>query len=513
MYYTLADFYQYNQVPELLLLTKQTDFSKIQIDSACFQEIPMDDSLRPNELILSTAAGCDVNKDFYMQMIRGSAAFHAAALLYTLRDESYAIPDSAVAYADELGVPIFTMPWEYRLSDVHAFVVQQIQEKKVKNFQEVQSALFNLFFDSRSLDHAAEQISTTFGIPVTVLDRLGRTKGKSRLLPKEDTAPEKLEIRINGEPAGWLCLHNLEECPDLHTGQETLEKFLLSPLSLWFYQRNLEDMMVMKIKNNFVWDLADGNYSSIEEMSRQGRMLHFDLTRPYTCALLQVVAREPCCQAQEYSDETARDITSIETMILETGRAMKLRLMVADRNLHFIIYVENAPEESGRTAESFFNAVEARLSQEFPNQTFYWGISETALKTPDFSRLYHNASLALRYCMSNKSGCRRFTFKDTQEFQIISILSEHPEIRKTSREVLGGLLEYSSGNSRMDLMATLAEYIKSNYNTSLTARNLHIHRQSLLYRLEKIESLTGLSLTDHKDLFLLEVYSRIFSNY
>jgi purine catabolism regulator len=61
-------------------------------------------------------------------------------------------------------------------------------------------------------------------------------------------------------------------------------------------------------------------------------------------------------------------------------------------------------------------------------------------------------------------------------------------------------------------MATLSEFIRSNYNTSLTARNLHIQRQSLLYRLEKIESLTGLSLSCHRDLFLLEVYSRIFSD-
>ena len=512
MYYTLADFYQYNQVPDLLLLTKKTDFSKIQIASACFQEIPMDDSIRPNELVLSTAAGCDVNKEFYTQMIRFAADYHAAALLYTLRDESYAIPNSAIACADALGLPVFTIPWEYRLSDVHAFVVQQIQEKKLKNFQAVQTTLFNLFFDSQSLDQAAEEISTAFGIPVTVLDRLGRIKGKSRLLPRENSTSEKLEIKMNGEPAGWLCLYDLEGCQDLHTEQETLEKFLISPLSLWFYSRNLEDMVVMKIKNNFVWDLAEGNYSSMDEMSRQGRLLHFDLSRPYTCALLQVAARESCCRVGEYSDETARNITAIETTILEIGGGMKLRLMVADRNLHFIIYVENVREEGGRTAESFFDAVEARLSQEFPSLIFYWGISETTQKTPDFSHLYHNASLALRYCMSEKSGSRRFTFKDTQEFQIISILSEHPEIRKTSEEVMGKLLEYN-GSSRMDLMATLTEYIKRNYNTSLTARNLHIHRQSLLYRLEKIEALTGLSLTNHKDLFLLEIYSRIFSDF
>ena len=105
-------------------------------------------------------------------------------------------------------------------------------------------------------------------------------------------------------------------------------------------------------------------------------------------------------------------------------------------------------------------------------------------------------------------GRRRFTFQDTRELQIISILSDQPEICQTAQEVLGRLIEYDAA-SRMDLVSTVKEYIRTNYNSSLTSRNLHLHRQSLLYRLEKIQDLTGLSLSDHKDLFLLEVYVRI----
>ena len=60
---------------------------------------------------------------------------------------------------------------------------------------------------------------------------------------------------------------------------------------------------------------------------------------------------------------------------------------------------------------------------------------------------------------------------------------------------------------------TLVEFIKADGNTSLTARNLHLNRQSLLYRLKKIEALTGMSLNQRKDLFLLELFTRINSYY
>ena len=73
-------------------------------------------------------------------------------------------------------------------------------------------------------------------------------------------------------------------------------------------------------------------------------------------------------------------------------------------------------------------------------------------------------------------------------------------------------MNYDKGSS-MELIQTLMEFLKNNGNSSLTARNLHLNRQSLLYRLKKIEALTGMSLSQRKDLFLLEIYTRIHSDF
>jgi purine catabolism regulator len=56
-------------------------------------------------------------------------------------------------------------------------------------------------------------------------------------------------------------------------------------------------------------------------------------------------------------------------------------------------------------------------------------------------------------------------------------------------------------------MQTLMVYLATNYNASQTAKQLHLNRHSLLYRLRKIEHLTGLSLSDHEDLFVLEAFA------
>lgn len=46
-------------------------------------------------------------------------------------------------------------------------------------------------------------------------------------------------------------------------------------------------------------------------------------------------------------------------------------------------------------------------------------------------------------------------------------------------------------------------------NISEVSRKLDRHRQTLIYQLEKIEDLTGMSLKNHDEIFLLEVCMRL----
>jgi purine catabolism regulator len=149
----------------------------------------------------------------------------------------------------------------------------------------------------------------------------------------------------------------------------------------------------------------------------------------------------------------------------------------------------------------------------YPDLQIYWGISGASGENGEmYHQLCQSANLALRYCMNDKSSSRIFTYKDTKFQKVISELSSNKNIKKISEETLEPLIQ-NDKNSSMDLVGTLIEFIRNNGNTSLTARNLHLNRQSLLYRLKKIESLTGMSLSERKDLLLLELFTRIQFNY
>ena len=73
---------------------------------------------------------------------------------------------------------------------------------------------------------------------------------------------------------------------------------------------------------------------------------------------------------------------------------------------------------------------------------------------------------------------------------------ERPEsLRRFVTEMLGDLERYEEGRET-PLLQTLEELILAHWNQREAARRLHIHINTLLYRVQRIEKLTGFSLAD-----------------
>ena len=63
-----------------------------------------------------------------------------------------------------------------------------------------------------------------------------------------------------------------------------------------------------------------------------------------------------------------------------------------------------------------------------------------------------------------------------------------------------------------EYMHTLRVYLDSNLNAVQSARQLFIHRSTLLYRLEKIREILDSPLNDPEELLYLSLSFRLFEN-
>ncbi len=70
--------------------------------------------------------------------------------------------------------------------------------------------------------------------------------------------------------------------------------------------------------------------------------------------------------------------------------------------------------------------------------------------------------------------------------------------RAVARRVVGPLLDYDEHHSS-DLVGTLRAFLEENRSWQRTAARLHVHKQTLVYRISRVEALTGRSLSDTAD--------------
>ena len=87
--------------------------------------------------------------------------------------------------------------------------------------------------------------------------------------------------------------------------------------------------------------------------------------------------------------------------------------------------------------------------------------------------------------------------------RLLRSLSYSPYL-KPFAELVRPLAEYDR-ERRSDLVKTLRVYFACGANTSLAADRLFLHRNSMLYRLERIQKLTGLDLRSHRVALALQL--------
>ncbi|MFI5958994.1 PucR family transcriptional regulator [Cryptosporangium sp. NPDC051539] len=89
-------------------------------------------------------------------------------------------------------------------------------------------------------------------------------------------------------------------------------------------------------------------------------------------------------------------------------------------------------------------------------------------------------------------------YQDLGIFRLLLRAEDLHHLRSYAEGVLGTLLDYDALH-RPDLIRTLSTYLAQNGSPKQTARVLRVHVNTVAYRIQRIESLTGLDLTDPDD--------------
>ena len=99
---------------------------------------------------------------------------------------------------------------------------------------------------------------------------------------------------------------------------------------------------------------------------------------------------------------------------------------------------------------------------------------------------------------SGRAG-QAICYEELGIYRLLLQVGDMHQLWQFARDVLGPLIDYGAGH-KVDLVGTLSVYLNQHESLKQTARVLRVHVNTVAYRIQRIEQLASLDLTnpDHR---------------
>ena len=257
-------------------------------------------------------------------------------------------------------------------------------------------------------------------------------------------------------------------------------------------------------------DVLQGNYQQTDEILTRARLLGYDLLVPQIVAIFEIGQNEPEYPTSSFQAQWSKRIRDELQRIWPTcWVSFEARRVLALLPSNESIGIDESEIE--KVIFTRMDRVQARLQQgKIGNGNlpiFTAGIGRIADDVQQISQSYREAQQALEIGRRLFGEGSIHYFARLGIYRLLFHLYEHEELSDFYQETLAPLLESDSHSSA--LLETLECFFNCNGNLSETARTMHLHRNSLLYRLGRIEELLGRSLEDAELRLSLQIALKI----
>lgn len=245
-----------------------------------------------------------------------------------------------------------------------------------------------------------------------------------------------------------------------------------------------------EIEINVLDEVFDGALRSEVSLMQQARRLNYDLQNPHAVFVASVDSARGGLQRSSGSRFTFFD----EVM---ARRGPRILWRVRHNAMEMLWPVANAAEAKV-LAVSLYEEMSKRLAD--PNLVVSVGAGRIQSGLAGIQRAHQEAKQAL--IMGRRlSGPGGITwFDELGVYRLIFAAEQLPELTAFHDEALAPLIEYDRQHNA-ELVRTLKAYFDATCGPKEAAALLDVHRNTVLYRLERIREITGLDL-DNADVRL-----------
>jgi sugar diacid utilization regulator len=253
-----------------------------------------------------------------------------------------------------------------------------------------------------------------------------------------------------------------------------------------------------QIRDDLVEGLLLGGRDS-GEVGRWARHLGYDATRQHRI-LAAAVEVAGSVRAAGQAGLRQRVATAVDHFFT----ARMPGAITSIREAEVVIVVPDDSDRGAAEVTQLCRSCLARMREVFPEATITIGVGAPCLDPAEIARSYGQARRTIDAVMRLGRRGQVVAFEDLGIHRLLLQVPDLTELRSFAAEVLGAL-DRQDKQRGAELVTTLACYFRENNSPQRTARTLHLHPNTVAYRIRRIQEITGLRLDTYRDRLMAQV--------
>lgn len=237
-----------------------------------------------------------------------------------------------------------------------------------------------------------------------------------------------------------------------------------------------------RLRGSFLDRLLLGDVNQ-QEAIRQGERFEHDMTQTHIAIVL---AWHP--------DEKNLSNRRLETLVntVKNNQRAKALVWQRERENEVLVFHATDPENPIDSSLKLAQEFGKEIKRQYPNSKVGVGLGQPARDITAWRSSYHDAAQARELAMRLQTDDPLY-IGDLGVYQLILNLQDRDKLKTFTDTTLGTLLEYDHRN-HADLIKTLEAFFECHGNLSQTAEMLIVHRNTLLYRMNRINEIAAIDL-------------------
>lgn len=481
------------------------------------------DWMKGNELVLSTGYIIKEQPERLCDLVQGLIDKQVAALAFHFARWMQALPPEVCALADAAGFPLLQVPSDAAWLDIIYPVMGEVFNRHSERVRQQLSqvvlaggggegivgalveltgctcALFDrerrlTAFASAPGSAVTRELAETWG-PTQLLDAGARepiarsTTGLWRLaaghhLPAAVGAP----IAGGKDSLGTLLVWQ-EAAPLGQVGIMTVDQGAMV-LTLEGQRQQALAAMETRYRDEFLIDLLFGHFKGPEEVAHRGRLYGLDLSQCKAVLIADL--------GQPAARQRREQILAAATWTLRTLPEARTWVVLDDRLVVLVGEVGGSGSGSavaagGEAALQVARTLQSQVARVLPGVELTVGCGSAVSDAAAIPRSFNEARQALRLGALLWGSGRIFRHSDLGVYRLMLVGREADELRSFERQVLGPLEQYDE-QTGSQLLETLERYLETDCGLQATAAAMHVHVNTVKYRLGRVRSLLRMEL-------------------